>query len=60
MNIQTLKEHLRLCDDEGEEVTLQLYMDAAIAHVTEYLGDDLPDPLPEPVSVAILLLAGDM
>lgn len=60
MNVETLAEHMRIGCPEDELTTLQLYLDAAIAHVTEYLGDDLPDPLPEPVSVAILLLAGDM
>lgn len=59
MNIETLKEHLRLSEDGGEDTTLQLYLDAAVGHVRNYLGD-IPDPLPDPVQAAVLLLTADL
>lgn len=61
MNIELLKEHLRIePEDRGEDTTLQLYLNAAIGHVVKYLGAELPDPLPDPIQAAVLLLTCDL
>ena len=39
---------------------INVYLSAAIRHVAEYLGDDLPDPMPEDIQCAVLLLTGDL
>lgn len=53
------KAHLRM-DHDDEDALIQSYLDAALAHVAKYLGDDMPDPVPAPVDAAVLLLAADL
>lgn len=59
MNLQQVKDHLRVLDNE-EDALIQRYMDAAEALVKKYLGEDMPDPVPEPVTAAMMLLVGDL
>lgn len=59
ITITEAKQHLRVMH-ALEDSLIQLYLDAATAHVSKYLGNDLPDPMPEPVQAAVLLLAGDL
>lgn len=57
--IADVKQHLRVMHNL-EDGLIQIYLDAAVAHVTAYLGDDLPSPMPEPIQAAVLLLTGDL
>lgn len=59
MNLQKVKSHLRI-EDNAEDLLIQTYMDAAEKLVLKYLGDDMPDPVPEPVTAAMLLLTADL
>lgn len=59
MNLTEAKAHLRVTHDL-ENTLIQGYLDAALAHVANYLGDDLPDPMPAPVEAAVLLLMADL
>lgn len=59
MNLTDVKQHLRVLHNL-EDSLIQIYLDAAVRHVTEYLGEDLPDPMPEDVQCAVLLLTGDL
>ena len=59
MNLTDVKQHLRVMHDL-EDSLIQIYLDAAVRHVTEYLGEDLPDPMPEDVQCAVLLLTADL
>lgn len=59
MNLLDIKAHLRVTNT-AEDGVIQSYWDAAEGHVAEYLGDDLPDPMPEPIQAAVLLLVGDL
>jgi len=57
--VEEAKTHLRVDHDVEDE-----YIDSLIAaaedHVSKYLGDDLPDPMPNPVKAAVLLLVADL
>ncbi|WP_330508887.1 head-tail connector protein [Pseudomonas putida] len=53
------KQHLRVLHALEDDL-IQLYLDAAKGHVAKYLGDDLPDPMPEPIQAAVLLLTADL
>ena len=59
-------ELIRLLETTGNRVvnlegsSINIYLSAAIRHVAEYLGDDLPDPMPEDIQCAVLLLTGDL
>ncbi|WP_019342832.1 head-tail connector protein [Stutzerimonas stutzeri] len=59
ITVAEAKQHLRVMH-ALEDGLIQLYLDAALGHVAEYLGDDMPDPLPEPIQAAVLLLTGDL
>lgn len=59
ITIADAKQHLRVMHDLEDDL-IQLYMDAAAGHVAAYLGDDLPDPMPEPIQAAVLLLTADL
>ncbi len=59
ITVAEAKQHLRVMH-ALEDGMIQLYLDAALAHVSEYLGDDLPDPMPEPIQAAVLLLTADL
>lgn len=59
ITVTEAKQHLRVMHDL-EDGLIQLYLTAAIGHVEAYLGDDLPDPMPEPIQAAVLLLTGDL
>lgn len=54
-----VKQHLRVMHGLEDDL-IQLYLDAATGHVAKYLGDDLPDPMPEPIQAAVLLLTADL
>ncbi|MES2819807.1 MAG: head-tail connector protein [Pseudomonadota bacterium] len=54
-----VKQHLRVMHALEDDL-IQLYLDAATGHVSNYLGDDLPDPMPEPIQAAVLLLTADL
>lgn len=59
ITVTEAKQHLRVMH-ALEDTLIKLYLDAAIKHVTEYLGADLPDPMPDDVQCAVLLLTGDL
>lgn len=59
LTLEKAKEHLRVTHN-AEDTLIQSYLDAAQGHVSKYLGDDMPDPMPEPVAAAVLLLVGDL
>lgn len=59
MTLEEAKAHLRVTHDL-ENILIQGYLDAALAHVANYLGDDLPSPMPAPVEAAVLLLVADL
>ncbi|WP_462379577.1 head-tail connector protein [Pseudomonas sp. Marseille-QA0892] len=59
ITVTEAKQHLRVMHNL-EDGMIQLYLDAATKHVAEYLGDDLPDPMPEPIQAAVLLLTADL
>lgn len=59
MNLTDVKRHLRVMHNL-EDSLIQIYLDAAVRHVAEYLGEDLPDPMPEDIQCAVLLLTGDL
>lgn len=61
VSLEEAKAHLRLMDDENEENNLITGMiEAAQGYIAQYLGDDLPEPMPAPVRAAVLLLVGDL
>lgn len=59
MNLIDVKQHLRVMHDL-EDTLIQMYVDAAVRHIEEYLGDDLPEQMPEDIQCAVLLLTGDL
>lgn len=59
MTLDQIKAHLRVMHNE-EDALIQSYMAAAEKLVSQYLGDDLPDPVPEPITAAMMLLVGDL
>ncbi|MNG32783.1 Phage gp6-like head-tail connector protein [compost metagenome] len=59
MTLTEAKAHLRVTHNL-EDALIQGYLDAALTHVANYLGDDLPDPMPAPVEAAVLLLMADL
>ncbi|BFN26567.1 phage gp6-like head-tail connector protein [Pseudomonas sp. SCT] len=59
ITVAEAKQHLRVMH-AMEDPLIQLYLDAATRHVEQYLGEDLPDPMPEAIQAAILLLTGDL
>lgn len=59
ITVAEAKQHLRVMHDL-EDSLIQIYLDAAQAHIADYLGDDLPDHMPAPIHAAVLLLTGDL
>lgn len=59
LTLERIKEHLRVAQDE-EDSLITSYWDAAQGYIEKYLGDDLPDPMPEAIAAAVLLLIGDL
>ena len=59
ITVTEAKQHLRVMH-ALEDPLIQIYLDAAKKHVAEYLGEDLPDPMPEDIQCAVLLLTGDL
>jgi len=59
VELEDAKNHLRVVHNE-EDMLIETYLNAALGHVAIYLGDDLPDPMPEPVAAAVLLLTADL
>lgn len=53
------KLHLRVDQDFEDDYITSLIL-AAETHVSMYLGDDLPDPMPASIKAAVLLLVGDL
>lgn len=61
VSLEEAKLHLRIEADEDEEDGLITgSIEAAEGYIAEYLGDDLPEPMPAPVRAAVLLLVGDL
>lgn len=59
VTLQEAKDHLRVLEDD-EDALIQGLIEAAEGHIANYLGDDLPEPMPAPVRAAVLLLVGDL
>jgi len=59
MNLTQIKAQLRVTHD-AEDDLIQNCWDSASALVTQMLGDDMPDPVPDPINSAILLLTEDL
>ncbi|HCF5180764.1 TPA: head-tail connector protein [Pseudomonas aeruginosa] len=59
VTLDDVKIHLRLDHDDEDSYLIGL-VKAAEGHVSVFLGDDLPDPIPSPVKAAVLLLVGDL
>ena len=59
ISLAQAKAHLRVTHNL-EDVLIQSCLDAAVAHIAKYLGDDMPDPVPAPVDAAVLLLTADL
>lgn len=59
VTLDEAKMHLRV-DHDDEDGHLQTLILAAEGHVGNFLGDDLPSPMPAPVKAAVLLLVGDL
>lgn len=54
-----IKAHLRVTHD-AEDALIAAYAEAALTHIAEYLGEDMPDPMPAPIKAAVLLLTADL
>lgn len=59
MTLEQIKNHLRVTHN-AEDALIQSYMDAAEKLVIQYLGEDMPAPVPEPITAAMMLLVGDL
>ncbi|HBN8983673.1 head-tail connector protein [Pseudomonas aeruginosa] len=59
VTLDDVKIHLRL-DHDDEDSYLTALVEAAERHISVFLSDDLPDPMPAPVKAAVLLLVGDL
>lgn len=65
VSLSEAKSHLKV-DQSDEDTLIQLYIDAAVTHVREYLNGEIKGELDSPVSTpaaikaAILLLVGDL
>lgn len=59
ITVAEAKQHLRVMH-ALEDPLIALYLDAATRHVEQYLGSDLPDPMPEAIQCAVLLLTADL
>jgi uncharacterized phage protein (predicted DNA packaging) len=59
MTLEQVKAHLRVTHN-AEDTLIYTYMDAAEMLVEKHLGDDMPDPVPEPITAAMMLLTADL
>ena len=59
VTLDEAKLHLRVDQDFEDDYITSLIL-AAEGHVSMYLGDDLPDPMPASIKAAVLLLVGDL
>ncbi|WJM98786.1 head-tail connector protein [Pseudomonas defluvii] len=59
VTLEEAKLHMRVDHDE-EDNYIQGLIAAAETHVSNFLGDGLPDPMPAPIKAAVLLLVGDL
>ena len=59
VTVDEAKLHMRV-DHDSEDSYIEGLIMAAEGHVSMYLGDDLPDPMPAPIKAAVLLLVGDL
>ena len=59
LTLYEAKAHLRI-DHNDEDELLQAYLDAAEASIADFLGTELPTPMPAPVRAAILLRVADL
>lgn len=59
LTLYEAKAHLRI-DHNDEDELLQAYIDAAEASIADFLGTELPTPMPAPVRAAILLRVADL
>lgn len=59
LTIYEARQHLRIDHDDENEL-LQAYLDAAEASIADFLGTELPTPMPAPVRAAILLRVADL
>jgi len=59
VTLDEAKIHLRV-DQDFEDGYITSLILAAEGHVSVYLGDDLPNPMPAPIKTAVLLLVGDL
>ena len=69
VTLEQVKSHLRLCPNDADENNhLELLIQAAVSHASQYLGrpvpwadkDGEPVPVPPDVQAAILLIIGDL
>ena len=60
ITLAEIRQHLRLSVVPEEEDLLMAYAAAAEASVADYLGAELPTPMPAPVRAAILLRVADL
>ncbi len=60
VDVTQAKQHLRV-DIDDDDTLIQHYIDAATAAALDYLNlAEMPDPVPAPVTAAILLAVGDL
>ncbi|MFT4174081.1 MAG: head-tail connector protein [Rhodocyclaceae bacterium] len=59
VTLEEAKLHLHV-DDDGEDDGILQMIEAATAAVADYLGSEIPDPMPAPVRAAVLLQIGDL
>lgn len=59
VTLDEAKLHLRV-DHDDEDTYLDGLLLAAETHISTFLGDDWPEPMPAPVKAAVLLLVGDL
>lgn len=59
VTLDEAKLHMRV-DHDAEDDHISGLILAAETHVSMYLGDALPDPMPAPIKAAVLLLVGDL
>jgi len=60
ITLEQAKLHLRV-DHDDEDAAITAMIDASTAAALDYLNlEEMPDPMPAPVSAAILLQVGDL
>ena len=59
VTLEEAKLHMRVDHDEEDGYIMGLVA-AAETHVSNFLGDGLPEPMPAPIKAAVLLLVGDL